>query len=161
MGRATTRALAAILAIVGACAPPPAGEGPVAVDYPIVLRGEAPDYAREATVERIADGGDLSAVLRTYRFDGAEDAARLAAHPSPSVRWWLVVPPAQPSGGYRLRVTLGDGRADACLAPPRGAATTAFVKSAYLVGLPRNAAVLRWRGACPSASLSERDAAGP
>ena len=140
--------VALALCVAGACASPPAGEAPRPIDHAIVLRGLAPGYAREAIVEPIADDADLAALPRTWRLDEAS-ARRLLEPAAAALRWWLVVPPAPPSGGYRLRVALDDGVADACLAPPRGAATSAFEKPAYLVGLPRNAGPLRWRGDCP------------
>ncbi len=144
--------LAVALAMGGACTSASDGTGasarPIPIEIPIVLRGKTPDYEREASVERIADSADLPAILETYRLDQAE-TKRLVEHPSLNVQWWLVVPPAQPSGGYRLRVTLDGENADACLVPPRGPATAAFVKSAYLVGLPRNVDTLRWHAECP------------
>ncbi len=140
----------ALALVMGAAACTSASNGapPIRIEYPIVLRGHAPDYEREAAVERIAAGADLSAILRTYRLDQT-NTRRLVEHPSLHIQWWLVVPPAQPSGGYRLRVTLDNENADTCLVPPRGPATAAFVKPAYLVGLPRNVGILRWHAECP------------
>ena len=140
--------LAVALAMGGACTSASDGARAIPIEYPIVLRGHAPDYEREAAVERIAEGADLPAILRTYRLDQT-NTRRLVEHPSSNVQWWLIVPPAQPSGGYRLRVTLDNENADACLVPPRGPATAAFVKSAFFVGLPRNVDMLRWHAECP------------
>ena len=120
----------------------------IPVEYPIVLRGEAPDYERKAIIERLSQSAGRPAILKTYRLDRT-DTQRFVEHPSSDAQWWLVVPPAQRSGGYRLRVTLGDRNANACLVPPRGPATTGFEKPAYLVGLPRNVDLLRWHSKCP------------
>ncbi len=144
--------LAVALAVGGACASTSDGARasarPIPIEYPIVLRGKAPNFEREATVERIADDADLPAILQTYRLD-RENTRRFVEDVSSRVRWWLVVPPGQRTGGYRLRVTLDNRNADACLVPPRGAVTMALATTAYLVGLPRNVDTLNWHAECP------------
>ena len=121
---------------------------PIPIEYPIILRGRAPGFEREATVERIADSADLSTILRTYRLD-QENTRRFVDDLATTVQWWLVVPPGQRTGGYRLRVTLDEQTADACLVPPQGAVTMALATTAYLVGLPRNVGMLNWHAKCP------------
>ena len=148
--------LAVALAMGSACTTASDGARPIPIEFPIVLRGRAPGYERDAAVERIAEGADLPAILQTYRLEQT-NTRHLVEHPSLNAQWWLIVPPAQPSGGYRLRVTLDNRNADACLVPPRGPATAAFVKSAYLVGLPRNVDMLRWHAECPHVQATPPD----
>ena len=147
--KAASLVLVMAVSSAGAPALDQAGEtdSTIPIEYPIVLRGEAPAYEREAIIEPLPHGADPATILKSHRLDQA-DTQRLVGHPS-NAQWWLVVPPAQRSGGYRLRVTLGDRNANACLVPPRGPATTGFEKPAYLVGLPRNVDTLRWHARCP------------
>ena len=140
-------------AAVGGCAPASKGGGAPArpspaFDYPLLLRGEAPGYREEAAIEPVDIGAGLAEVLRTYSFGGPETADFIRNRVGPGARWWLVVPPFQRSGGYRLRVAVAGGNAWACLLRPRGPATMALQKKAWLVALPRHAGRPLWRDRC-------------
>ena len=144
--KATSLAVAFLAA--SACTTMSVNARPLPIELPVVLRGEAPDYERQARVELIGDRMELEEILSTNRLD-QENTRQLIEQISPHVAWWLVVPPAQPSGGHRLRITLDGMLAEACLVPPRGAATAAFTKKAYLVALPLKVDQVRWHEACP------------
>lgn len=121
--------------------------GPPAA-YPVVLRGEAPEYREEVSIEEVGTGAGLVEVLRRYRFGGRETADFIRGRADRGGRWWLVVPPYQPTGGHRLRVAFDGGSAGACLVRPRGPATMALKKNAWLVALPRHAGRPVWRERC-------------
>ena len=138
----------ALLALTG-CAAPTQTTHRVPVEADSVFRSaaSATQSPQGVQVERIAGERALESVLHAYRFD--RDAVHaVIAERGDAAAWWLVIPPRQSTGGYRLEAAVTGTQAYACLVPPTGAVTQAFTRRAYLLALPPYVTGMRWEGAC-------------
>jgi len=139
-------AVAAVALVAAACATPaPTASAP---ELPVIIRALAPDYPERISIRRLSDDVERERLIDVYRMVGKENRRIFLALRTSA--WWLVIPRAQPVGGHRLHIEMGDELASACLAPPRGPASQAFARPAYLVALPRSVTHIDWRDECPS-----------
>jgi len=143
-----------VLLLAAAIFPSPVAAASQA-EYPVAIPAQAPHFPERASILRLPDDADRKQLIDTHRMLRPEHRRVFLTLRTP--RWWLVIPPAQRTGGYRLRVRLDAETASACLDPPRGLVTLAFSTPSYFVALPRQVKRIDWQDICapPSAPSGE------
>ena len=151
-----TKIEAALLLAAASCPSPVAAQSPV--EYPITIPAQAPHFPERASIRRIPDDADRKQLIDAHRIFRPEHRRTFLT--LRTARWWLVTPPAQRTGGYRLRVRLDAETASACLDPPRGLVTLAFATPSYFVALPGRVKRVDWQDICAPASTPSGKGSG-
>ena len=147
---------AALLLAAASCPSPVAAESQG--EYPVTIPAQAPHFPERVSIRRLPDDADRKQLIDTHRMVRPEHRRIFLALRTPS--WWLVTPPAQRTGGYRLRVRVDAETASACLDPPRGLVTLAFATPSYFVALPRQVKRIDWQDICAPACAARGKGSG-
>jgi len=147
---------AALLLAAASCPSPVAAQSQI--EYPVTIPAQAPHFPEQVSIRRLPDDADRKQLIDTHRMFRPEHRRIFLTLQTPS--WWLVTPPAQRTGGYRLRVRLDAETASACLDPPRGLVTLAFATPSYFVALPSQVKRIDWQDICAPASAPSGKGSG-